>query len=67
MDETDAPKPDNPESGQNDPKKDGLARSLGLGIITGAADDDVSASEHTPAPAHNSGRRSFGSLRSCFR
>lgn len=43
MDETDAPKPDNPESGQNDPKKDGLARSLGLGIITGAADDDVSA------------------------
>ena len=43
MDETDAPKPDHPESGQNDPKKDGLARSLGLGIITGAADDDVSA------------------------
>lgn len=43
MDETDAPAPDRPESGQNDPKKDRLARSLGLGIITGAADDDVSA------------------------
>jgi Mn2+/Fe2+ NRAMP family transporter len=43
MDETDASAPEQPESGQNDPKKDGLARSLGLGIITGAADDDVSA------------------------
>ncbi len=43
MDETDARAPESPESGQNDPKKDGLARSLGLGIITGAADDDVSA------------------------
>jgi len=43
MDETDARAPEQPKSGQNDPKKDGLARSLGLGIITGAADDDVSA------------------------
>lgn len=43
MDETDARAPDDPQPGQNDPKKDGIARSLGLGIITGAADDDVSA------------------------
>ena len=40
MDETDARAPDNPESGQNDPKKDGLARSLGLGIITPVGSPD---------------------------
>ncbi len=35
--------PDDPGPGKSKPEKRGLARALGLGVITGAADDDVSA------------------------
>ena len=52
------------------PKRSGLQRfldELGPGLITGAADDDPSASPHIPSQGHPLATRLFGQLSFPFR
>ena len=61
----DVPKFERPEQSDTvQQKRDGISRALGLGLITGAADDDPSAIGTYPAQALALGLACYGWLRS---